>query len=95
MKIVWTYPAARDLEAIQDHIAQANPIAAHRLAMLIRQRVQPLASHPQLGRPGRLDGTRELVLSDTPYLIPYRVKDDRVEILAVYHGARRWPEHFD
>ncbi len=95
MNIVWTCPAARDLEAIQDYIARDNPAAARRLATLIRRHIQQLSDYPQTGRLGRLDGTRELVISNTPYLIPYRVKDDRVEILAVYHGARRWPERFD
>jgi toxin ParE1/3/4 len=94
MKIRWTRPAARDLEAIQDHIAQENPMAAGRLVATIRQRVQQLQDHPQLGRPGRVPGTRELVISGTPYVAPYRVRDQQVEILALYHGARRWPEHF-
>ncbi len=95
MNIVWTRPAARDLATIQDHIARDNPAAAYRLATTIRQQVRQLTDHPQLGRPGRLDGTRELVISDTPYLVPYRISDHPVEILAVYHGARRWPERFD
>ena len=95
MKILWTRPAAQDLVAIQDYIARDNPTAAYRLATAIRQQVRQLADHPQIGRPGRLDGTRELVISDTPYLVPYRISDNRVEILAVYHGARRWPERFD
>ena len=95
MNIVWTRPAARDLAAIQDFIARDNPAAAYRLATTIRRQVRQLADHPQLGRPGRLGGTRELVISDSPYLVPYRISDHRVEILAVYHGTRRWPERFD
>lgn len=94
MKVRWTRPAARDLEAIQDYIAQENPMVAGRLVATIRQRVQQLQEHPQLGRPGRVPGTRELVIGGTPYVAPYRVRDQQVEILALYHGARRWPEQF-
>jgi toxin ParE1/3/4 len=47
-----------------------------------------------MGRPGRVPGTRELVVSDTPFILPYRVRDSAVEILAVFHGARQWPEQF-
>jgi addiction module RelE/StbE family toxin len=94
MKIRWTRPASRDIQAIQDYIAQDNLMAARQLTSTIRQRVQQLQDHPEIGRPGRLPGTRELVMTGTPYIAPYRVKDQCVEILALYHGARRWPEHF-
>ena len=54
--------------------------------------VELLAQHPALGRPGRVEGTRELVVPDTPYLVPYRVRGHAVEILRVFHGARKWPK---
>lgn len=69
-------------------------MVAGQLAATIRQRIQQLQDHPQLGRPGRVPGTRELVIGGTPYVVPYRVKNQQVEILALYHGARRWPEQF-
>ena len=94
MKIRWTRLASRDLQAIQDHVAQDNPLAAGRLTAAIQERVQQLRDHPEIGRPGRVTGTRELVITGTPYIAPYRVKDQHVEILALYHSARRWPEHF-
>jgi len=47
-----------------------------------------------MGRPGRVDGTREFVVAGTPYIIPYRVRGETVELLAVMHGARRWPDTF-
>ncbi|MGH9660026.1 MAG: type II toxin-antitoxin system RelE/ParE family toxin, partial [Bryobacteraceae bacterium] len=50
-----------------------------------------LASQPQMGRPGRVLGTRELVVPDTPYIIPYRVRGERLELIAVFHGAQKWP----
>jgi toxin ParE1/3/4 len=51
-----------------------------------------LADNPHMGRPGRVPGTRELVVTRTPYIVPYRVRGDTLEILRVYHGARRWPD---
>ena len=56
--------------------------------------VEPLAAHPALGRPGRVPGTRELIASATPYLVPYRVRGESVEILRVFLGARKWPSQF-
>jgi toxin ParE1/3/4 len=53
--------------------------------------VELLQSHPEMGRPGRLPGTRELVVPDTPYIIPYRVRRERLDLLAVFHGHQRWP----
>lgn len=94
MKLVWTEPARRDLREIVLYIAQDNPYAARNLQAQIRERVTLLQDNPNLGRPGRIDGTRELVMGNNPYLLPYRVRDNRIEILAVYHGARKWPEGF-
>jgi toxin ParE1/3/4 len=64
---------------------------AARIVERIATSVDRLATHPTLGRPGRVPGTRELVVSGTPYLIPYRVHGKTVEILRVFHGARKWP----
>ena len=91
MRIRWTRPALADLEAIGDFIAQDNTAAAKRLAAGLVASVDALRDHPNLGRPGRLTGTRELVVSGTPYVVPYRVLGETVAILAVFHGARRWP----
>ena len=60
----------------------------------IEEAVAHLAEHPALGRAGRVPGTRELVISDTHYIIPYRVRRNAVEILRVFHSARRWPTEF-
>jgi plasmid stabilization system protein ParE len=54
--------------------------------------VELLATQPQMGRPGRVVGTRELIVPNTPFLIPYRVRARRLEIIAVFHGRQRWPE---
>lgn len=92
MRIVWTEPARHDLREIVLYIAQDNPYAARNLQAEIRERVTLLQDNPHLGRPGRIDGTRELVMGNNPYILPYRVRQDRIEILAVFHGARKWPD---
>lgn len=95
MRVVWTSPALGHLEAIQDYIARDSPIAAYRLAFDLTERTnRSLAQNPMMGRIGRAKGTREFVVSGVPYIIVYRVTD-QVEILAVVHTAREWPERFD
>ncbi|MEN6441723.1 MAG: type II toxin-antitoxin system RelE/ParE family toxin [Syntrophobacter sp.] len=76
-------------------IARDNPRAATELVKHVLDMVDALAEHPALGRPGRVPGTRELIITGTPYLIPYRVKGEAVEILRVFHGSRRWPSSFE
>lgn len=94
MEVVWTAAALDELDRIQDFIAQESPSAAHRLAQnLIERTGRLLAANPLSGRQGRAAGTRELAGSGTPYIVVYRV-EERVEILAVVHGARDWPEIF-
>lgn len=95
MKVRWTRPASVDLIRIQDYIAQDNPHAAYRVVQTIRERTGKLAEHPYSGRPGRVQGTRELIVSDTPYLVAYRVQGEWVDVLAVLHGSRQWPESFN
>ena len=95
MRIRWTGSALADLEAIGDFIALDSAVAAQRMAAGLAASVDALRDHPNLGRPGRLTGTRELVVSGTPYVVPYRVLGDDVQILAVFHGARRWPAAFE
>jgi toxin ParE1/3/4 len=68
--------------------------AAARMVERIASAVDQLARYPALGRPGRVPGTRELVISGTPYIVPYRVRRDVVEILRVFHAARKWPAKF-
>jgi toxin ParE1/3/4 len=88
----WSGGALADLEAIQDHLLGHDPAAAARLVEVLRKAGQSLAEMPHRGRPGRWPGTRELVIPGTPYLIPYRVRGEVVQILRVFHGARAWPE---
>jgi addiction module RelE/StbE family toxin len=91
----WTAPALADLDLIQDYIAERNPPAASKLINDILDRTDKLLSvNPEIGRAGRVTGTRELILVGTSYVVAYRLKET-VEILAVMHGAREWPEKFD
>lgn len=92
MKLRWTRLAANDLEDIADYIAQDNPIAAHQVLVKIQHDTLKLKNNPFLGREGRIHGTRELIIQQLPYILPYRVIDQNIEILRVLHTARRWPE---
>jgi addiction module RelE/StbE family toxin len=92
VRIVWTEPARQDLRNIFEYIAEENLKAARSLLGNIKERAILLQDNPLIGRTGRIDGTRELVVTGTQYIIPYRVKDKQIQILAVFHGARKWPE---
>jgi toxin ParE1/3/4 len=92
MQIVWTVPARNDLLAARAFIARDDPAAANRQVAAIVTAVAGLARFPQSGRPGRRADTRELVVGRTPYLVPYRVRGETIEILRVLHGSRQWPE---
>ncbi len=94
MKIKWVHLALNDLDEAGEFIAQDNPKAASRVLKRIWDAVHMLADHPHAGRPGRVPGTRELVITDTPFIIPYRVVEDTVQILRVLHGKRKWPKSF-
>lgn len=91
MEVRWTRPAAQDLEEIARFIGQNNPDAALRVAKVIYDRCMGLELFPERGRTGRIADTRELVFAPLPYIAVYRVKDDAVEILRIYHTARNWP----
>ena len=94
MKIRWADPALADVEAIGDYIARDNPPASQRIVSRIFDQTDVLAEHPHIGRAGRVAGTRELVISNTSYIVAYQVHENETEILAVIHGARAWPESF-
>lgn len=94
MRLRWTRLAEQDLEAIAEYVGQDSPAAAARVVLeLIDQAATLLPAHPAIGRPGRVLGTRELVIGHLPYIIAYRVRDRDVEILRVLHTSRAWPDH--
>jgi toxin ParE1/3/4 len=90
----WTRAASQDLESVERYIRRDNPDAAVDTVLEIIRRVEILAQHPGMGRPGRVEGTRELVVSGLPYVVPYIHQGDTVIILRVLHGAMKWPESF-
>jgi toxin ParE1/3/4 len=92
LRITWQRQALDDLVELQVFIGKDNPRAAASTARRIRLAVETLGSMPRIGRPGRVKGTRELVIAGTPYIVPYRLKGGEVQILRVYHAARRWPQ---
>ena len=95
MNIQWSDEAIDDLRNLHAFIARDNPAAARKMALTIVEAVETdLPGNPRMGRPGRVNGTRELVITHTPYVVPYRIKADAIQILRVYHGARRWPDSF-
>ncbi|WP_284775613.1 type II toxin-antitoxin system RelE/ParE family toxin [Agrobacterium sp. lyk4-40-TYG-31] len=92
MRIIWTRRYLKELVAISDYIAEQNPRAAARVIGLIHRKTGDLlAANPFIGRRGDIEGTRELVIPGTPYIVAYRVMGDDIQVLFVQHGAREWP----
>ncbi|MDP1658017.1 MAG: type II toxin-antitoxin system RelE/ParE family toxin [Methylotenera sp.] len=91
MQVKWLIRALQNLDDEAAYIAQENPQAASTLVSQVISSVNQLSNFPNLGRTGRVFGTRELVITGLPYIIPYRVKDEVVEILRVFHTSRKWP----
>jgi toxin ParE1/3/4 len=94
MFIWWSTPATRQLAAVHEFIAVDNEAAATKMVSYIWDSVGVLARHPYAGRKGRVAGTRELVISGTPFVVAYKLRKNEVRILAVLHSAREWPEEF-
>ena len=94
MKIIWAQPARLDLLDIFDYIASASPKSAKTLLIEIKNRTALLIDNPH-GAYRWVYGTRELVVTGTPFILPYRISGQHIQILAVFHGARQWPENFN
>ncbi len=95
MTLLWSPEALQDLKNIRAYISQDDPTAAKtvvaRIVAFVREQ---LPTNSEIGRIGRVSGTRELVISNTPFVVPYRVRDEDIDILRVYHAARMWPEQY-
>jgi len=91
MKVIWSRRAIRHLVALREYIEKDSQQNAALVAKRLLAAVELLRTQPETGRPGRVVGTRELVVPDTPYIIPYRVRRDRLELIAVFHGRQKWP----
>ena len=92
MRLIWSIEAIQDLGELHAYIAKENPAAAKKVAERIVFLVGQLPENPEIGRPGRVPDTRELVVLRTPFVVSYRVVADRIEVLRVYHAARMWPD---
>lgn len=94
MQVRWLSTALQNLNQEADYIAQDDPQAARLVVHRIHRAVSLLADNPAVGHPGRIHGTRELVVPDTRYILPYRVRPrlERIEILRVFHSSRKSPK---
>lgn len=92
MRVRWTTDAADDLERICDYIAENRPEASRRVAQSVVERIGTLETFPHLGRPGRVNGTREIAFPPLPFVTIYEVRDEEIIVLRILHGAQRWPE---
>ena len=91
MKLVWLPRAITDLESQLTYIATDKPRIAVEIGDRVFQHISHLSEYPDMGRHGRRQGTRELVVPRTPFVIVYRIASERVEILRLLHGAQKWP----
>ena len=94
MKVVWSRRAIQHLVALRKYIEKDSEQNAAFVAKRILQSIEILQTQPDMGRPGRVLGTRELVIPDTRYIVPYRVRGDWVEILRAFHTSRRLPRRW-
>lgn len=91
MRVRWLRKALRNLDAEASYIATDDPVAARKVVARVLEAVAGLENHPGVGRPGRVAGTRELIVRHTRYIVPYRVRSETIEILRVFHASRRLP----
>lgn len=92
MRIKWLRKATKNLDAAASYVAKDDLETAQKMYAHIRKSVEVLIEHPEIGRPGRIFGTRELVISGYPFIVPYRIKGKEVQVLRVFHTSQRLPE---
>ncbi len=94
MQIRWTKKAIDDLKSLRAYVEQDKPQAAKKLTLRIISIIEEgLVLQPGMGRPGRKNGTRELIIPGTPYIIPYQIRNNSLEVLRVMHGSMKWPDN--
>lgn len=94
MRVRWLRKALGNLDDEAAYIAIDDAAAARHVVKRVLDAPSSLAEQPGLGRPGRVPGTRELVVAKTHYIVPYRVRGESVEILRVFHSSRRLPDRW-
>lgn len=92
MNTRWLEDAINDLQALRQYIHQDNPTAEKKVTDKLIDTIELLSNNPEIGRPGRVINTKELIVSGTPYIVPYRIKNEAIEILRIFHCAMKWPE---
>ena len=95
MRLKWSEDAIKDLESLRLYIEQDKPEAARDVVIKILTATENLMEQPDMGRLGRVFGTRELIVSNTPYILPYRVRGNCIEVIRVLHSKMRWPKNFN
>lgn len=91
MKLRYTRKALGHLLEIHAYTEQVWPGTSHEVGKTIEQAISRLLQHPELGQVGGVEGTRELVVPNLPFIVAYRVSGSHVDVLAILHAARRWP----
>ena len=91
MRLIWTDLAVKDLEELRVYVEVDNPRAARATVLRILSTLKRLPKHPRLGRPGRVEGSRELVVPALSYLVAYRLHGEDITVLRVLHTSRQWP----
>jgi toxin ParE1/3/4 len=94
VRLKWTHAASLDLDRVEEYISRDNARAAIETGPETIRHVGMLAEHPGMGRPGRVDGTRELVIAGLPFVVAYLHRADTVTVLRILHGAMKWPKRF-
>ncbi|MCW9682951.1 type II toxin-antitoxin system RelE/ParE family toxin [Dolichospermum planctonicum UHCC 0167] len=92
MQVKWLKWALRNLEQARNYVFQDNPTAAQGLIIKIQNAANQLQKYPFMGKNGRVEGTKELIISNSPYILIYRVKEESVEVLRILHTSKRYPE---
>ena len=88
---IWEKGARIDLQRNIERYAQDDPLTAWRVNQEVLERSEILDDQPGIGRPGRVRGTREFVVTGTPFILVYRIHGAQIEILRVLHGHQQWP----
>jgi toxin ParE1/3/4 len=94
VKVKWLNKALKNLDQEADCISKDNPEEAIKMVQRILDKVILLADNPSLGRPGRINGTRELIIDNSSYIIPYRINNNQIELLRVFHTSRKLPKRW-
>jgi toxin ParE1/3/4 len=92
MRVRWLQKTIRNLDAEADYIALENPAAAVEMFVYVKAKVDALGAFPSSGRPGRVPGTRDLVIDRYPVIVPYRVVGDELHVLRIFHTRRKSPQ---